>query len=284
MVCQFKSISRSWVAISEREVPLGVIEFIGGAGLGTFPTIAYHHFLTTLWEHGYTVIAVPYPLGFKHQAIAESLKDERDIIRSTLNYPKTIPQIWVAHSLGCKYIALLEIQKDIIDQPSLLIAPNIGSTRNAIPSDWLASLLDDFNLGVHPDRETTLAWIEQAVSANELFHITSLLSFEQDCISGNHNGRQDCPNRIFPPLPPSTNDVKWFNDLLQNRPDFFYSFDQIKGGHNKLAGWRMGQFVKELDNSDGQLIEPIPRKVENSSLEIIRSLREVAQTLLIDQN
>ncbi len=49
MVCPFKPISRSWVAISEREIPLGVIEFIGGAGLGTFPTVAYHHFLTTLW-------------------------------------------------------------------------------------------------------------------------------------------------------------------------------------------------------------------------------------------
>lgn len=72
MVCPFKPISRSWVAISEREKPLGVIEFIGGAALGTFPTIAYHHFLTTLWEHGYTVIAVPYPLGFNHQAIADN--------------------------------------------------------------------------------------------------------------------------------------------------------------------------------------------------------------------
>ncbi|MEM8675046.1 MAG: DUF1350 family protein [Cyanobacteria bacterium P01_G01_bin.67] len=284
MVCPFKPISRSWVAISELEEPLGVIEFIGGAALGTFPTIAYQHFLTTLWEHGYTVIAGPYPLGFNHKAIAESLKDERDIIRATLNYSHKIPQIWVAHSLGCKYIALLEIQKDIIDQPSLLIAPNIGSTRNAIPLDWLASLLDNFNLGVRPDRETTLAWIEKAVSANELFHITSLLSFEQDCISGNRNGRQDCPKRFFPPSPPSTADVKWFDNLLQNRPDFFYSFHQIKGGHNKLAGWRRGQFVKELDNSDGQLIQPIPREVENSSLEIIKSLRDVAQTLLIDEN
>ncbi|MEM7758338.1 MAG: DUF1350 family protein [Cyanobacteria bacterium P01_A01_bin.40] len=284
MIRPFKPISRSWVAVSKREMPLGVIEFIGGAGLGTFPTIAYHHFLTTLWEHGYTVIAVPYPLGFNHQAIAQYLKDERDIIRTTLNYDAKIPQIWVAHSLGCKYIALLEIQKDIIDQPSLLIAPNIGSTENAIPWRCLASLLDRFNLGVRPSRDTTLAWIRQAVSANELFHITSLISFEQDCISGNLNGRQNCPKRFFPPLPPSTNDVKWFNDLLQNRPDFFYTFHEIEGGHNKLAGWRMGQFIKELDNSDGQLIQPIPREVENLALEIIRSLREVAQTLLIDQN
>ena len=280
MVCQFKPISHSWVLKAEREIPLGVIEFIGGAGLGTLPTLFFHHFLTTLWEHGYTVIAVPYPLGFNHQAIAEYLKNERDVIRTILNYPPTIPQIWVAHSLGCKYIALLEIQEDIIDQPSLLIAPNIGSTRNAIPSDWLASLLDRWNLGVRPDRETTLEWIEQAIAANELFHITSLLSFKQDCISGNRNGKQDCRKRWFLPLPPSTDDVKHFNDLLQNQSGYFYTFNEIQGGHNKLAGWRMEQFVKELDNSDGQLIHPIPREVENSALEIINSLREVARTLI----
>ncbi len=280
MVCQFKPISRSWVLKAEREKPLGVIEFIGGAGLGTLPTIAYHHFLTTVWEHGYTVIAVPYPLGFNHRAIAEYLKDERDIIRTILNYPQDIPQIWVAHSLGCKYIVLLEIQEDIIDQPSLLIAPNIGSTRNAIPSDWLASLLDRFNLGVRPDRETTLEWIEQSVAANELFHITSLLSFKQDCISGNRDGKQDCRQRFFPPLPPSTDDVKRFDDLIQNRPGSFYTFNEIQGGHNKLAGWGMGNYVKELDNSDGQLIQPIPREVENSALEIINGLTIVAQTLI----
>lgn len=280
MFCRFKPISRSWVLKTERKEPLGVIEFIGGAALGTLPTIFYHHFLTTLWEHGYTVIAVPYPLGFNHAAIAEYLKNERDTIRTILNYPQTIPQIWVAHSLGCKYIALLEIQEDIIDQPSLLIAPNIGSTRNAIPSDFLAHLLDRFERGVRPSRDKTIEWIKQSVAANELFHITSLLSSQQDCISGNLNGKQTCPKRLLSPLPPSTNDVQWLNNLLKNRPGSFYLSNEIVGGHNKLAGWRMEKFVKELDNSDGQLIHPIPREVENSALEIINSLREVAKTLI----
>ena len=280
MFCRFKPISRSWVLKADRKEPLGVIEFIGGAALGTLPTIFYHHFLTTLGENGYTVIAVPYPLGFNHSAIAEYLKNERDIIRTILNYSPEIHHLWVAHSLGCKYIALLEIHEDIIDQPSLLIAPNIGSTRNAIPSDFLASLLDKFNLGVRPDRPTTIEWIKQSVAANELFHITSLLSLQQDCISGNLSGEQTCPQRLLSPLPPSTNDVQWLNNLLENRPGSFYLSNETVGGHNKLAGWRMGQFVKELDNSDNKLIHPIPREVENSVLEIINGLREVATTLI----
>ena len=261
MICKFKAISRSWVAVPEREIPLGVIEFIGGAGLGTFPTIAYRRFFNALVDSGYTVIAVPFPLKFNHQAVAEYLKEERDIIRQALNYSPTIPQIWVAHSLGCKYIALLEIQKDIIDQPSLLIAPNIGSTRNAVPFDWLADFLDENNIGVRPSREITKQWIEKSINAGELFHIMSLLSFKQDCISGNSSGEQKCAKRGILPNPPSTDDVRWLNNLLKYRPDYIYSFAEIDGSHTQLASSEIEQ-------------------VNQSALNLIDDLRQVAKTFI----
>lgn len=261
MICKFQPISHSWVAVPKQEVPLGVIEFVGGAGLGTFPTIAYRHFLNALVDSGYTVIAVPFPLKFNHQTVAEYLKEERDTIRQALNYPKSIPQIWVAHSLGCKYIALLEIQKDIIDQPSLLIAPNIGSTRNAIPFNWLAHLLDKFNCGVRPSRETTKKWIEDSINAKELFHITSLLSFKQDCISGNSSGEQECSKKGLLPNPPSTDDVSWLNNLLKDRPDYVYTFAEVDGSHTQLASREIQQ-------------------INTSALNLIDNLRQVAQTFL----
>ncbi len=77
------------------------------------------------------MIAVPYPLGFNHIAIAEFFKSERDIIRTILNYSPEIPHLWVAHSLGCKYIALLEIQKDIIDSNNQLIHPIPREVENS---------------------------------------------------------------------------------------------------------------------------------------------------------
>jgi hypothetical protein len=261
MSCKFQAISHSWVAVPEKEVPLGVIEFIGGAGLGTLPTITYRRFLNALVKSGYTVIAVPFPLKFNHQAVAAYLKEERDLIRTSLNYPKSIPQIWVAHSLGCKYIALLEIQKDIIDQPSLLIAPNIGSTRNAVPFDWLARLLDKFNCGVRPSRETTKKWIESSINTKELFHITSLLSFKQDCISGNSSGEQECPKKGLLPNPPSSDDVRWLNNLLRDRPDYIHSFAEIDGSHTQLASRQIEQ-------------------VNTSALDLIDDLRQVAKTFI----
>ena len=263
-ICRFRPISRSWVATPKQKEPSGVIEFIGGAGLGLFPTIAYSSFLAALVNSGYTVIAVPFPLKLNHQAVAEYLKEERDIIRRALSYSPAIPQIWVAHSLGCKYITLLEIQKDIIDQPSLLIAPNIGSTRNAVPFNWLARLLDKYNLGVRPSREITKQWIEKFINAGDLFHITSLLSFKQDCISGNSNGEQKCIKKGLLPNPPSTDDVRWLNNLLKESPNYRYSFAEIDGSHTQLAS-------REIE------------QVNKTALHLIDNLREVAKTIYVSK-
>ncbi|MEO0868521.1 MAG: DUF1350 family protein [Cyanobacteria bacterium J06642_11] len=48
---RFMPCGHSWVALHPQ--PKGIIQFIGGALLGTFPTVAYRHFLKTLFEAGY---------------------------------------------------------------------------------------------------------------------------------------------------------------------------------------------------------------------------------------
>ena len=42
-----------------------------------------------------------------------------------------------------------------MDQPSLLIAPDISNTKDAVPVLPIADFLDRVNLGVEPDREET---------------------------------------------------------------------------------------------------------------------------------
>ncbi|NJK28375.1 MAG: DUF1350 family protein [Coleofasciculaceae cyanobacterium SM2_3_26] len=106
MKIQFKPIFNSWVAVHPN--PIGVVEFIGGAGFGMLPNITYSHLLHSFYDTGYTVIAVPFPLGLNHRRIAEGLAEERDRIRASLGYGNNTPHFWVGHSLGCKYILLLE--------------------------------------------------------------------------------------------------------------------------------------------------------------------------------
>lgn len=169
-VFRFAPISFSWVAIHPE--PKGVIQFIGGAFFGTFPTIFYRYFLQTLFEAGYTIIALPFRFSFRHWAIAIDLLKEQETLRQHLSdltgnrfYQAKENYFWLGHSLGCKYIALLEFlsgtqwQKitescvepqvyqqietiiadanledaSILSQPSLLIAPDISDTESAIP-------------------------------------------------------------------------------------------------------------------------------------------------------
>lgn len=115
---RFQPISNSWVAIHRN--PKGVIQFIGGAFFGSFPTLFYRYLLNQLFEAGYTIIALPFRFSFNHWSIAINLVKEQYIIRreivkeaKNLGYEYNVylnePNFfWVGHSLGCKYIALLE--------------------------------------------------------------------------------------------------------------------------------------------------------------------------------
>ena len=46
----FQPISFSWVALHPQ--PKGVIQFMGGAFFGSFPTVFYRYFLGQLFESG----------------------------------------------------------------------------------------------------------------------------------------------------------------------------------------------------------------------------------------
>jgi hypothetical protein len=183
---KFQPVSFSWVAVHPQ--PKGVVQFIGGTFFGSLPTLFYRYFLQQLFEEGYTVIALPFRFTFRHWPIAIGLLKEQQILRTELTkiaqrlgyeseiYQEPSSYFWVGHSLGCKYIALLEFLSDerypnIVDkfsdrpdyeqierlienqgidrpsikgQPSLLLAPDISNTESAIPVRPLAQLLDKF--------------------------------------------------------------------------------------------------------------------------------------------
>lgn len=221
-VFKFQPISFSWVAVHPQ--PKGVIQFIGGTFFGTFPTVFYRNLLKELFADGYTIVALPFRFSFRHWPIALSLLQEQEILRKELTevakklgwesdiYQERSSYFWVGHSLGCKYIALLEFLSDanwqnianlcygkdenrqiqklisnssieipsIKGQPSLLIAPDISNTESAIPIRSLAMLLDKLGLGVRPTRAETQCFI----ASSSLFNLTALISFNRDDIAG----------------------------------------------------------------------------------------------------
>ncbi|MEG5067561.1 DUF1350 family protein [Microcoleus sp. B3-A4] len=119
---KFQPVSFSWVAVHPQ--PKGVVQFIGGSFFGSLPTLFYRYFLQQLFEEGYTVVALPFRFTFRHWPIAIGLLKEQEILRTELTkiahrlgyeseiYQEPSSYFWVGHSLGCKYIALLEFLSD----------------------------------------------------------------------------------------------------------------------------------------------------------------------------
>lgn len=229
---QLRPLHFNWVAIHPQ--PVGVIQFMGGAFFGTFPTLFYRYLLKELFNQGYTIVALPFRFTFRHWSVAIGLAQNQVELRRILlreakhlGYDYTLYQesnvegtyFWLGHSLGCKYIALLEILSDletneiqdilggcigeaqyqhiktkldatpsdleqllIKGQPSLLMAPAVSDLGGAIPT-WLSPLARfiETRLGwrVLPTVKQTHCLIEQS----NLFNLTGVIAFKNDAIA-----------------------------------------------------------------------------------------------------
>lgn len=128
----FTYLYSNWVLIHPK--PKGVVYFIGGAGFGSFPTIFYRYILGRIFEDGYTVVALPFKFTLNHWSVAINLVNEAKPLREAIKaeavrrnsiYGESTYQnldlysnpekfreggyFWLGHSLGCKYVALLEL-------------------------------------------------------------------------------------------------------------------------------------------------------------------------------
>jgi hypothetical protein len=276
-VFRFSPISFSWIAIHPE--PKGVIQFIGGAFFGTFPTVFYSFFLQKLFDQGYTIIALPFRFSFRHWSIAIDLLKEQEIIRKELLkttnqnldhnkfnlYKDKSKYFWIGHSLGCKYIALLSgthwkqsikscihnsdqihsvisnidlENASILNQPSLLIAPDISDTESAIPVEAIARFIDKIGLGALPTRKQTQCLIE----GSGLFNLTRLISFNKDTIAGNQSDICKSQERQ------EKSDVLWFMKQLDKRGEGRYL--ELEGKHLEPLGVKIGDYIVDLNPWD----------------------------------
>jgi hypothetical protein len=220
---------------------------------------------------------VPFDVSLDHFTVAESLLIERDRVCERLPELAEVPFFWVGHSLGCKLIALLEAYTDpehnlflppncspatarrgIFDEPSLLIAPSIGDTTAALPVPILPQILDALGLGVRPTRAET----QRLILEDELFHLTALISFDDDRVAGSATGS------------PVKSDVAWFIAALGARRGSTLIHRELAGGHLVPLGIRLADVVLEIDPCPGLLPATPPAELERTALELLDALRK----------
>jgi hypothetical protein len=295
---RFEPVGFSWVAFHPQ--PKGIIRFIGGAFFGSFPTLSYRYFLEKLFKSGYTIVAIPFRFTFEHWSVSLSLLEEQNELQNLLVekakaagydgefYLDNSNYFWIGHSLGCKYIALLELlsdqngltylqdcidqeeidqirrrlgdQKAIFNQPSLLLAPDISDTESAIPIKSIAHFIDKIGLGVLPSRSQTQCMIHRS----QLFNITGLISFKSDDIAGNESNKQK--------------GVYWFIQQLNNQN---LIHQEIPGKHLEPLGVQIGQYLVDFNPLD-KFIAPLSRRqLEPVALTILQQLSDRLKSALL---
>jgi hypothetical protein len=154
----------------------------------------------------------------------------------------------------------------ILDQPSLLIAPNISDTESAIPIRSIARLLNNLWLGVQPTRKQTQCFIK----SSQLFNLTALICFDKDDIAGHIPGS---PQDNVP-----ENDVSWLLQQLENRK-FSGLYQQLQGKHLEPLGAKLGRHIVGFNPLD-KFIKPISRRfLEPYAANFLVQLRKRQQEL-----
>lgn len=184
---RFKSVSHSWVALHPQ--PKGVIQFIAGAFFGTFgPMIFYRYLLQCLYEQGYTIILLPFNFTFNHYVEAGFLMREQyeilpEIVRMAsvagYDYEAYLDDknfSWIGHSLGCKYISLLEGFTALPPEPqdrekfirNLLSYTSDESQIKSVIAD-INILFEELKRKIVEDRKLIYSYVGREIKINSLF-------------------------------------------------------------------------------------------------------------------
>lgn len=178
----FRPFSNSWVAINPN--PKGIIQFIGSFVFGSFPINSYKYLFQNLFEQGYTIFVFKFPftpLKFNHWQVAiDLLKEEytlrTEIIRFLIQnckissehlnfYLKDSNYYWLGHSLGCKYISLLEILSNDPTQRKLIIQNCLGDRYN----EKLISLINSVDIARAKAEQQISELLNKGISFNKFF-------------------------------------------------------------------------------------------------------------------
>lgn len=283
--------------------------FIGGIFYGSFPSFSYNYILKQLFLEGYTIIVLPFRFTWRHWSVALSLLREQQILRKRIPdilkdsgfqykdyelYLENENYIWLGHSLGCKYIALLEFLADwqknsdktcdlmrkslvnsqeqiteiekqieginisLRDQCSILMSPEISGTESAIPVPLLPHLIDDLGMGVEPTPEETFNLIENS----PLFNLTALISFNKDTsIAGTKKDEVEIKNGA---IARSTKTIPWIRKIKPQieKQDLYI---EIEGSHLRPLGLQLGN----------KIVGPMAASSENLVPEILNLLNHL---------
>jgi hypothetical protein len=129
--------------------PSMVILFLGGAGLGQYPNIAYSEMLSRISKRlNAAIIAAPYPLSLDHfdlsKKAGEALRRAVVQCEEKGNYSASLPKFYLGHSLGSKLLGIALAASGVRDVDGIgLMSYNNFGFKNTIAMG--KDFADEFN-------------------------------------------------------------------------------------------------------------------------------------------
>ncbi|MEB3311212.1 MAG: DUF1350 family protein [Snowella sp.] len=266
---EWQEISGSWVLIPRQ--PIAIVHFLGGAFVGTAPSVTYRWLLAELGKQGYAIIATPFVNTLDHTAIARSVLNRFENIVERLQLRNLLPTGYlpiygIGHSMGCKLHLLIGSLYGVERAGNILISFNNYPVRRAIPlaeqlaqlelDKWLGSLKQqfdintDFNLEFSPSPEETTDLISQRYQIRR----NLLIKFTNDDID----------------------QTLTLNPILQKRFNNMIAFRTLPGNHLTPLGqeinWQAGEVFSPFDAVGQWMKESFSKDLQKLKSEILRWL------------
>lgn len=321
---RFKPVSHSWVALHPK--PKGVIQFIAGAFFGTFgPMLFYRYLLQSLFEQGYTIILLPFNFSFNHYVEAGFLMREQyeilpELVRMAsvagYDYEAYLDDknfSWIGHSLGCKYISLLEGFTALPPEPqdreqfirNLLSKTSHESQIESVIAD-INILFEELQQKIVEVQKLICTYVGREIKINSVFikgQVSILLApaiadtgsairpqFLADIIDnlgwGVKPTVEETRNLIkdsglfnimglvcFKSDNIAKSTCEWFTNILQKPPQDFRK--TVAGGHLRPLGIQLAKYIVNL--FDKPLIESVQERnkaFEHNVIQLLEELKE----------
>ncbi len=321
---RFKPVSHSWVALHPQ--PKGVIQFIAGAFFGTFnPMLFYRYLLQSLFEQGYTIIILPFNFTFDHYVEAGFLIREQYEILPELVRMATVNKYdyeaylddknfsWIGHSLGCKYISLLEGFTALPPEPQdreKFIRNLLSNTSN---KSQIESAIADINILFEELKQKILevqklirTYVNREIKINSIFikgQVSILLApaiadtgsaIRPQCIAdiidnlgfGVKPTVEETQNLIkdsglfnimglvcFKSDNIAKSTCEWFTNILQKPPQNLRK--SLAGGHFRPLGIQLAKYVINLfDKTLIVSVQERNRGFEHNVIQLLEELKE----------
>lgn len=250
---EWQETSGNWILLPSQ--PIAIVHFLGGAFVGTAPSVTYRWLLEKLAYEGYGIVATPFVNTFDHSAIARSVLNRFETILERLYTTHRLSQRYLpiygmGHSLGCKLHLLIGSLFPIERAGNILMSYNNFPVRRAIPFLEQLEIDKTLNLEFTPSPEET----NELIAQNYRIRRNLLIRFSNDTID---------QTLLLHPV------------LAQRFPNMVASV-LLSGNHLTPLGqelnWQTGEIFTPFDAVGQWVTQSFSRDLRNLAPEILRWL------------